>query len=1427
MAEGNPEINLPSHEEGSPAASRATGYIQYVIDTYPEGRNENHYRRSVLTSGAVPALFEAAYNFFVRIYPDSDPVARQRFAEITVVEGPDRALEAYGNYDDLWDALDVPREYIPPRVLFGAEGEVNDALDQMRDHYYQFISRRKDPRKETDPKVEPVHYQPTFQFVEPGREPPSDQRINVRYPLPPLHPVFTEEQTPDLRRKAVHDRRSSGFFEFRTPGTTGLNMPSAILEEGEGVAMDDEDTIEPAPVEQGEHHFQPIQPGPFEGDDIDSAFGFNTGPLNQPPAADSDRPPQPQPPASTDVPRVPQPTGARPKGSTPAVDAAAQAQAQAALAQAQASARKQQEDAEMALFYQRQREQDLLQQQQQQLLSQQRQQQRIQQNQQPSSASPLLHPRSPPVPNVTRIRPTVPQPTGLRPDLTQQAPLSFPAPALRPPTHLMALARPTFIGYNTPVRSQTSRPVSAQQASRPTSAATPPAPQPAPAASSLPFFKRAPTQPLHEDTFDEEIRRPDQDFADYQRGPYQWAQEEQKKQSDLVGQLTTIIKEQVGLALGAYGIAPPPPGRSSTTFQQPSTYYCDSTGCYDEYGQPVPQTRNPRQSGYKMPSSEAQKQSDRVHFSDSVYMRDYEKNQRKTAGDFLNQESDLLRRERTSEGFQIYGQPEVVKPTPILPGVGLVMDRSNYAPQRVLVKKKPESDPVLDALQATNMSEEAKMTTYALVLAQREALKKDKKDEYEIQTVTAAKQQNTNPDSFDYNIRGQTPSDILGPRFGKTYFSSELERQIAMKGIFQRVVDDPSCHETTRLVALRVLGQFDGPRQLREEMALSTIQTMDAFKTTLSGGSFSDSTKIEPPILGNRHEINAGVLKELYYALGMSQGVKYKPGQGRPLRFYLHILGARITSMRLNAESAYFLLLSLFEGDLHSDLQGMMLDKVPFERTWDYIQNLGTGPVSKDNLEKDLQAAFKDPKLSLLEVLSRIQVIYSNLHDHVKNKEDRDVLIRTSTVEQFKNFITLQYGPSSLTTIEALVENERATWKASADIRRSHGLPDLGKFDEVRSLKQNICLILGHSARTPKSSANVSLHTLDAQISSLSLDPQPSTITSIPASQMAVLTSQPSTHQPAQPIQQVGFNQGFMPQSFNSGRSRGRGRSNGYGRRQQDFQNNQWNPQQQLQQEYPNPNHMPLGQPQRQQQPNPGVISGFKPIDFEKLDKPIPRGVGPAEPMRIPGVCYELMERGYCFNCAVPGHFVYECPLYPGQTPIERRCDCAGFHASECRSKYRDQMYDVKTRGGWTAPPAPAPRPNDAMTSNNQGGYGNNGGYQGQRGGGYQGYQGNQNGGGYRGYQNGGYNRGSRGGRGNNRGYGRGFGYGGGFRQQQQQAQGNWGYPNQGPAYPAADHQDPGNNTSNRAGNVLGNEGAQATPATAFMNTNQVSYANN
>jgi hypothetical protein len=373
------------------------------------------------------------------------------------------------------------------------------------------------------------------------------------------------------------------------------------------------------------------------------------------------------------------------------------------------------------------------------------QEQKQRQKQQQSAASPHLRPQQPRVPQPAQpAPPPLARPQPVRPQAAKPptSPVSYPAPAVRAPSQLMPVPAPfaRFRINSTPVPNQTTRPHSRQSQSSSRPASTTGTQQ-----GQYHFFKReVPASAPMEETFDEEIRRPDHDFPDNQR----WAShvitpEEQEKIRNL-----EYIKAHTEQALADIY-------KQKTATAPTQQLYCGPDGdCQTWYGPtstqqgPSTYTQQPKMDYYQGQDSG---QGNRVHFSSSVDERDYLREQRER-----ETSSGLgFSRHRGNEGFRQYSPDP--KRAPILAGIGHVMEDFMDPHQKIRIRKKPETDPVLTSLINSGMSEDS-IVAYCLSRNAQKESKRDRGNDYEIQTISAS-HQNLNPNAFDYNIRGSSQGD--------------------------------------------------------------------------------------------------------------------------------------------------------------------------------------------------------------------------------------------------------------------------------------------------------------------------------------------------------------------------------------------------------------------------------------------------------------------------------------------------------------------------------------------------------------------------------------------------------------------------------------------------------------------------------------------
>jgi len=794
------------------------------------------------------------------------------------------------------------------------------------------------------------------------------------------------------------------------------------------------------------------------------------------------------------------------------------------------------------------------------------------------------------------------------------------------------------------------------------------------------------------------------------------------------------------------------------------------------------------------------------------------------------------------QGFQQYeppsSSPTVYRPQPILPTLGHVLKPNQPLRQRVHLQGRV--DPVVQYAQAMNLDPTMAGIALGFSQAHRKASREARAADFEIKAINPFSHK-TNLGSFDFNIHGQTAQEILGAQFANTFFESEGARLATMKSIFQRVVDDPRCSDRARTICLDMLGRFDPPREYTNNMLMSTINTMGALAGSVQPPQ--DENVVEPPILGTLMMSDPAITKELFFLIGVPLGEKYKAGGKRSLRFYLRGVATKITMMKLCSESAYSLLLTILEGDLHEEVHRLKNRGAPFHETWRYIQKCASSQTSVDELMTELTALYKTKPQSIFAVLSRIQEIRIQQFSTVPNKIERENTANVITRFDFKNLIEQFYGPTVMAAIETLHNQKVAIQIKEKQLCEMQGLPYQSSFDQVQCLKETACEYINQMVRPAKGPSMIFASSMDIHHPP---DMASMSISSLSAHSNTGASGPLTSHQSISSHQSAGASQVASNGSTKGSRKSGsiNGRNNKNSSAQHPLNQNHPGLQAAIQAKQA----LSQNAMRAKNQYDASSQSGYPPPDFTKLLLPLERSMARRDTSIIPSVCWERIGTGICFLCAVRNHFFDECPLYPGQKPIEKQCSCHGFHQSECRQHLRNLMDHCVKEGGWTPPPLPPSRPPKegynngdiqyASRPNGNGGGGRNAPYpprrngNGNGNGNNNGYNHNRNPGNRDRYNNDRNGRGRqdnrypdrRGNRNNDRRFDR--------RDDGQGQRGaspnNFGYPNQtgdfmsGAPYDAntstANGAAPGGQTTNHRGGGLGNSGSQAVPSSIQMN---------
>ena len=548
-------------------------------------------------------------------------------------------------------------------------------------------------------------------------------------------------------------------------------------------------------------------------------------------------------------------------------------------------------------------------------------------------------------------------------------------------------------------------------------------------------------------------------------------------------------------------------------------------------------------------------------------------------------------------------------------------------------------------------------------------------------------EQDCRVNSFDFNIFGETIPEILGSRFGRTVFHSEGARIAAAQAILQRVVDDPSTSNETKLTVLNELSQIDQPRQLQNQNQMSALEAVKITNRNNSMNSLytGNGTLIPPPILGTNSAHNIShILKGLYHSLGMDSTEKFTVGDPtcKPLKYFLPALASAITSNRLDEEASYSLLLSITKGDTYYHVrQGKIDDKIPFTEMWITLQKTSSKSASPEGLMRKLEEVFKKYPTDLEGALGRIQTLRAQMFEDYPDEEERKMFTTKLTLKDFTNLIHTYFGTQA-SGIEASFKNRLAELQLEKDMLAREGRLDLFREpNKINLFKEAICAQL---SRTDGISSGPSRLYGDF-----------GTAPSIPASQTSrakvdihtaeVMYTPPPPPPPAGSSGQS--NQGSDGSNGSNGSNNGSNRSGrnkknkaGYMKNpnvnNQAFYNgnqNQGYPQQvpavpqpvvqQPMMAQPQPQH-PMSTPRyHQQQQQPGYDPG------QAQEAYLSTGT-----LVTPQFCLDNTPKDTCCLCFSRTHWYYKCPMYPGERPIARQCPtCNGFHPSACKGAAHQQ----------------------------------------------------------------------------------------------------------------------------------------------------------
>lgn len=276
--------------------------------------------------------------------------------------------------------------------------------------------------------------------------------------------------------------------------------------------------------------------------------------------------------------------------------------------------------------------------------------------------------------------------------------------------------------------------------------------------------------------------------------------------------------------------------------------------------------------------------------------------------------------------------------------------------------------------------------------------------------------------TFNFNIYGRTPAEVLGSKFRDTLFINEGARRATARALYQRVVDDPNCGETARNIALRELEGVDAAQMHVQNQNLAAMQALRILAHP--SGDPSQADLIPAPVLGNR-SLTSNVIKSLAASLNNE---RYQMNNAsKPIRYFLIPLADIITREELTEHDAY----TLMKNTLHSDLWGIVTkaeidERMPFAQFWVEIQRNSRRSGGLDTYRRKLEDLLKKPPRDLYHVLQEIHNSWMRIHENEAQSEVRKYLIERDTLKDYRKLILAYFQPF-FGMIESAYTNNIAT----------------------------------------------------------------------------------------------------------------------------------------------------------------------------------------------------------------------------------------------------------------------------------------------------------------------------------------------------------------------------------------------------------------
>ena len=351
-------------------------------------------------------------------------------------------------------------------------------------------------------------------------------------------------------------------------------------------------------------------------------------------------------------------------------------------------------------------------------------------------------------------------------------------------------------------------------------------------------------------------------------------------------------------------------------------------------------------------------------------------------------------------------------------------------------------------------------------------------------------------DYFDFNLQGQTISEILGARFYRYRFHDEVERELTKKTILERVLLSNDSGELAKHLALRGLGDFNATNFHQRGVDLTAMISRQCIAEAANPRCVDN--RIPPPKLGTNNKCQPSVLKGLNTTL---LGDKFCPENGKPIDFFLSQVSSTISMYKFDQSCAYEVLKFVLkhQSPLYNVVAEEQKKETPFLQVWNYVQTSMAPSFNGEKIENQIKKLLATrPAGSLGPHLIAIHDLAIQKYAPNQNQKEKDTQVFYLARDLIFAVLQKHYPYMLQHVIDAFRKVERMKETRSGVYRDQYGPIDLDQTDRVKTLIQVISnLERDHALTTGGHSAFISTaqffeETPEASINTTSASSSPS-----------------------------------------------------------------------------------------------------------------------------------------------------------------------------------------------------------------------------------------------------------------------------------------------------------------------------------------------